>query len=135
MTMAGIPQTPCSSLALSSETVSGAMHGQNWEDEDIPATLEELKESLADNIKLLSSWEKYKKEVLSGSLDWTPMHTSDQFWLENAAKFEERDFQVCGSFDSFSLFSTLYNVSVGQQTDDSKIKGICSLCIASWAAY
>jgi hypothetical protein len=55
-----------------------------------------LKEALADNIKLLSSWDKYKKEVLSGGLDWTPLHTSEQFWLENAAKFEERDFQVCG---------------------------------------
>ncbi|BDA44912.1 V-type proton ATPase subunit H [Coccomyxa sp. Obi] len=67
---------------------------QNWEDEDVTAALEALKEALAANIKLLSSWEKYKKEVLSGSLDWSPMHTSEQFWLENAAKFEDRDFQV-----------------------------------------
>ncbi|KAK9845988.1 hypothetical protein WJX81_007801 [Elliptochloris bilobata] len=67
---------------------------QNWEDEDIPAMLEELDEALAANIKLLSSWDKYKKEVLSGSLDWTPMHTSDAFWVENAPHFEERDFQV-----------------------------------------
>lgn len=58
------------------------------------AALEALKETLAANIKLLSSWDKYKKEVLSGSLDWSPMHTSDLFWLENAPKFEERDFQV-----------------------------------------
>lgn len=58
------------------------------------AALEAMKEALAANIKLLSSWEKYKKEVLSGSLDWSPMHTSEQFWVENAAKFEERDFQV-----------------------------------------
>ncbi|EIE21667.1 vacuolar ATP synthase subunit H [Coccomyxa subellipsoidea C-169] len=67
---------------------------QNWEDEDVTAALEALKEALAANIKLLSSWDKYKKEVLSGSLDWSPMHTSDLFWLENAPKFEERDFQV-----------------------------------------
>lgn len=26
--------------------------------------------------QVLSSFEIYKKEVLSGSLDWTPMHTS-----------------------------------------------------------
>ena len=70
------------------------MRAQNWEDEDVTAALEALKEALAANIKLLSSWDKYKKEVLSGSLDWSPMHTSDLFWLENAAKFEERDFQV-----------------------------------------
>ena len=67
---------------------------QSWEDEDVPALLEDLGEALAANIKLLSSWDKYKKEVLSGSLDWTPMHTSDAFWTENAPHFEERDFQV-----------------------------------------
>lgn len=71
---------------------------QSWEDEDVPAMLEDLGEALAANIKLLSSWDKYKKEVLSGSLDWTPMHTSDVFWTENAPHFEERDFQVrCGT--------------------------------------
>ena len=69
-------------------------HVQNWEDEDVGATLEWLKEKLADDIKLLSSWDKYKKEVLSGSLEWSPMHTSEQFWLENSPKFEERDCQV-----------------------------------------
>lgn len=67
---------------------------QNWEDEDVGITLEWLKEKLAEDIKLLSSWDKYKKEVLSGSLEWSPMHTSDQFWAENAPKFEERDCQV-----------------------------------------
>ena len=67
---------------------------QNFEDEDVGATLEWLKEKLADNIKLLSSWDKYKKEVLSGSLEWSPMHTSEGFWLENSPKFEERDCQV-----------------------------------------
>ena len=58
------------------------------------AALEWLKEKLADDIKLLSSWDKYKKEVLSGSLEWSPMHTAEQFWLENSPKFEERDCQV-----------------------------------------
>ena len=67
---------------------------QSWEDEDVAAALEWLKEKLAEDIKLLSSWDKYKKEVLSGSLEWSPMHTSDQFWLENSPKFEERDCQV-----------------------------------------
>jgi V-type H+-transporting ATPase subunit H len=67
---------------------------QNWEDEDVTAALEALAESLAANILLLSSWDKYKKEVLSGSLEWTPMHTSGPFWADNAPKFEERDFQV-----------------------------------------
>ena len=36
---------------------------QNWEDEDVKAALEEISKALADNIQLLSSWDKYRKEV------------------------------------------------------------------------
>ena len=56
--------------------------------------LDVLGERLAENIQLLSSFDKYKREVLGGNLDWGPMHTSDQFWRENTAKLEEKDFQV-----------------------------------------
>lgn len=67
---------------------------QNFEDEDVTATLEWLRERLAENIRLLSSWDKYKKEVLSGTLDWSPMHNSEAFWLENGAHLEDKDFQI-----------------------------------------
>lgn len=43
--------------------------------------LDSLDVSLKENIQMLSSFEKYKKEVLGDSLDWTPMHTSQQVWL------------------------------------------------------
>jgi V-type H+-transporting ATPase subunit H len=43
---------------------------------------------------VLSSFEQYKAEVLSGGLDWTPMHKDASFWRENIGKFEENDFQV-----------------------------------------
>lgn len=36
---------------------------QNWEDEDMKGLLEEISKGLADNIQLLSSWDKYRKEV------------------------------------------------------------------------
>jgi hypothetical protein len=42
----------------------------------------------------VSSWDKYKKEVLSGTLDWSPMHTSEVFWRNNVDKFEDKDFQL-----------------------------------------
>eukprot|EP00884_Botryococcus_braunii_P018942 jgi/Botrbrau1/5731/Bobra.0134s0007.1 len=67
---------------------------QTFEDEDVSSTLEWLKERLAENIRLLSSWDKYKKEILTGSLDWSPMHTSEAFWLENGAHLEDKDFQI-----------------------------------------
>ena len=59
--------------------------------------LDVLEERLADNIRLLSSFDKYKREVLGGTLDWGPMHTSDQFWRDNASKLEEKDFAIVQS--------------------------------------
>ena len=54
------------------------MHVQTKEDEELTGALDSLDVSLKENIQLLSSFEKYKKEVLGDSLDWTPMHTSQQ---------------------------------------------------------
>ena len=34
------------------------------------------------------------QQVLSGSLDWSPLHTSTQFWKDNVSAFEERDCQI-----------------------------------------
>lgn len=56
--------------------------------------LNSLEEGLKDNIKKLSSFEKYKQEVLLGNLDWSPMHKDPIFWRENITNFEENDFQV-----------------------------------------
>lgn len=54
---------------------------QTWSDEDIPDLLESLDESLNSSVAAMSSFEKYRAEVLQGNLDWTPMHTNKQFWV------------------------------------------------------
>ena len=43
---------------------------------------------------LMSSFDHYKKEVLSRSLEWTPMHKRESFWRENAHQFEENNFAI-----------------------------------------
>lgn len=50
--------------------------------------------ALKDIIRKLSSFDRYKGEVFSGNLDWSPMHKDPVFWRENISKFEESDFQV-----------------------------------------
>ena len=51
---------------------------QNWEDEDVKAALEEIGKGLADNIQLLSSWDKYRKEVrMAGQRGSLAKHTAD----------------------------------------------------------
>ncbi len=52
---------------------------QHWDDEDIPLLLEWVDEQLAEGILSLSSFERYKKELLAGSLNWSPLHDQVQW--------------------------------------------------------
>eukprot|EP01118_Nematostelium_gracile_P006981 TRINITY_DN2260_c0_g3_i1.p1 TRINITY_DN2260_c0_g3~~TRINITY_DN2260_c0_g3_i1.p1 ORF type:complete len:450 (+),score=141.72 TRINITY_DN2260_c0_g3_i1:110-1459(+) len=65
------------------------LSNKNWADTDIQEDLEALKEALAKNMVLLSSFDMYRKEVLSGNLEWSPVHRSEKFWKENAHHLEE----------------------------------------------
>ncbi|XP_047327094.1 V-type proton ATPase subunit H [Impatiens glandulifera] len=70
------------------------LKAQAWSDEDLLEALNQLEEGLKDNIKKLSSFDKYKQEVLLGHLDWSPMHKDPIFWREKINNFEENDFQI-----------------------------------------
>lgn len=74
--------------------------------QDLLEALNQLDEGLKDNIKKLSSFDKYKQEVLLGHLDWTPVHKDPMFWRDNISNFEENDFQVF--FVSFWVLSSWF---------------------------
>ncbi|KAL5568282.1 hypothetical protein UlMin_024857 [Ulmus minor] len=71
-----------------------SLKAQAWSDEDLLEALNQLDEGMKDNIKKLSSFDKYKQEVLLGHLDWSPMHKDPLFWRDNISNFEENDFQI-----------------------------------------
>ncbi|XP_020593771.1 probable V-type proton ATPase subunit H [Phalaenopsis equestris] len=71
-----------------------SLKAQSWSDEDLLEALNKLEEGLKDNIKRLSSFDKYKQAVLLGQLDWSPMHKDPVFWKDNITNFEENDFQI-----------------------------------------
>ncbi|RVW79970.1 V-type proton ATPase subunit H [Vitis vinifera] len=71
-----------------------SLKAQAWSDEDLLEALNQLDEGLKANIKKLSSFDKYKQEVLLGHLDWTPVHKDPMFWRDNISNFEENDFQA-----------------------------------------
>ncbi|GFR39893.1 hypothetical protein Agub_g398 [Astrephomene gubernaculifera] len=88
-------------LGLASDMVEAGLNKvvitrqlQSWGDEDVVEMLGYVDEKLKEGIVIVSNFDKYKKEVMSGQLEWSPMHSSDLFWRENVDKFEERDFQV-----------------------------------------
>jgi V-type H+-transporting ATPase subunit H len=58
----------------------------NIKDKDIQNDLEYIGEILEKNMKILSSFEKYVKELNTEQLDFTPCH-SEKFWKENVLKF------------------------------------------------
>ena len=61
---------------------------------DLLDALNQLEEGLKDKIWKLSSFDKYKQEVLLGHLEWNPMHKEANFWRENVSSLKENDFQV-----------------------------------------
>mmetsp|Transcript_26756 Transcript_26756/g.58258 ORF Transcript_26756/g.58258 Transcript_26756/m.58258 type:complete len:480 (-) Transcript_26756:1191-2630(-) len=74
--------------------VLGILQQGTWTDDELITALETLDESLRTTVKEASTFDKYRKEVLSGTLDWSPMHTESSFWRENITKFEQQNYQI-----------------------------------------
>ncbi|WPT13970.1 Putative V-type proton ATPase subunit H [Picochlorum sp. SENEW3] len=64
---------------------------QTWEDGDIPDLLEDLQERMDAGVLAMSSLERYRKEVMQGTLVPGPMHDSEEFWSENAEKLADNN--------------------------------------------
>ncbi|CAA7267991.1 unnamed protein product [Cyclocybe aegerita] len=66
---------------------------RKWSDEDILEDVLFLKEELNTRFQSLTTYDEYTSELASGHLSWTPVHESDDFWKENAAKLDEKDYE------------------------------------------
>jgi V-type H+-transporting ATPase subunit H len=67
---------------------------RSFGDKDILEDLKVLTETLETHIDELSSFDEYRQEVLSGHLEWSPVHTSEKFWKESLSKFEQNNFHI-----------------------------------------
>ena len=43
---------------------------------------------------LNSSFDEYSTEVKSGRLEWSPVHTSEKFWVENTPRLNEKNYEL-----------------------------------------
>jgi V-type H+-transporting ATPase subunit H len=68
-----------------------------WSDTDVEDLLKSLQSKLQAHVDGKGTWDEYRKELLSGQLDWTPAHRSKAFWSENVNKFSDNDFMVLKS--------------------------------------
>lgn len=65
---------------------------KNIKEENLKENLEHMGIILERNYRILSSFEKYIKEIDTDILSWGPCH-SEKFWKENVKRFEEDDFK------------------------------------------
>merc|ERR1719367_2279994 len=67
---------------------------RKFDDEDIQADIEFLKEKMEAYLQDLSSYDEYVTEVHSGRLEWSPVHRSERFWRENADRLNEKNYEL-----------------------------------------
>ena len=65
----------------------------NIKDEILIEEIKNIGTELEKNIRILSSFDKYCKEVTNEQLEWSSVHT-ERFWSENKNQFESNDFQI-----------------------------------------
>jgi len=75
----------------------------NFKDEDLKELVHEVQDRLRPFMRVMSSMERYKKELSTKTLMWGPVHT-EKFWKKNFMNFEENEFilikDLCGLLDS-----------------------------------
>jgi V-type H+-transporting ATPase subunit H len=71
-----------------------SMSQRSWSDDDIKNDIDALIDKVGQNVEQSSTFDQYCKELMSGELEWTPMHKSGNFWEKNVHKFLEKDQQV-----------------------------------------
>merc|ERR1719219_836334 len=71
-----------------------SMEQRKFEDEDIQEDITFLMEKMNESVQDLSSYDEYVTEVRSGRLEWSPVHRSEKFWRENAAKLNDKNYEL-----------------------------------------
>lgn len=67
------------------------LQNRHWVDPDIQKNLEAIEKVLNEHYKVLSSFEKFKKQLTDKHLKWGPVH-NDTFWSEHYPACEEDGF-------------------------------------------
>ncbi|CCW62946.1 unnamed protein product [Phytomonas sp. EM1] len=88
-------------VSLVSEMVSvgllkslSQLRRRKFGDEDVGELIQRLEGALEASMEVLTSFSEYRGEVLTGVLEWSPVHMNEKFWIDNAHKFDENDYEV-----------------------------------------
>lgn len=67
---------------------------KKYEDIDVIEDIKAVSDTLNAMVQNLSSFDEYSSELKSGQLEWSPVHKSEKFWRENAARLNENNFEL-----------------------------------------
>lgn len=70
------------------------LNERKWADPDMSDDIDVLTKRLDVVVESMSSWDRYKAEVLSGRLRWSPVHSMIDFWKQDAARLEDSNCRV-----------------------------------------
>jgi V-type H+-transporting ATPase subunit H len=68
--------------------------GKKYVDPDLGKDIAAAAEGLHQQLKHLSLWDKYVREIKSGTLRWSLSHKSEFFWKANIERFGEYQYQA-----------------------------------------
>jgi len=81
-------------IACRVDRMVSSLLSQKLTDQEFAEDLAALDTTLAAEVNEMSSWDMYRTEVMSGQLDWSPVHHSERFWREHAVRFEENKWEI-----------------------------------------
>jgi len=70
-----------------------ALEYEKWRDQELIEAVKATVQALNAEVKVLTNFERYDREVNSGTLRWGFIHT-DKFWVENVLKCEAQNFMI-----------------------------------------
>ncbi|KAK9477021.1 armadillo-type protein [Lipomyces japonicus] len=81
-------------LVVNGLPIIKSMAQRKWTDTELEADLITVSTTLQEAHDLMSTFDEYKNELLSGRLRWSPAHKSLDFWKRNAQEFREEDWKL-----------------------------------------
>ncbi|KAF1804606.1 ATPase, V1 complex, subunit H [Mucor lusitanicus] len=67
---------------------------RKWTDQEIADDIEFTQTELQQNFQSLTTFEVYASELETGMLQWSPSHTSENFWKQNATRLNQDNQQL-----------------------------------------
>lgn len=74
--------------------ITSIVEQKTFLDEELIEDAKLLMGKLQERLEKMSSFDEYASEVMTGPLEWSPVHKSIRFWKENVARFNDENYKL-----------------------------------------